>query len=169
MAGRLEQKVALVTGGGSGIGRASAVAFAREGAKIAVSDIHITGGEETVRLIQAAGGTALFVQADVSRAADVEALVKKVVEVYGRLDCALNNAGIQGEIRQTAECSEENWNHIIAINLTGVWLCMKHELAYMMPQGRSTIVNTASNFGLAGSQRMPAYSARVVLSRNSAL
>jgi NAD(P)-dependent dehydrogenase (short-subunit alcohol dehydrogenase family) len=159
MAGRLEQKVALVTGGSSGIGRASAMAFAREGAKIAVSDIHITGGEETVRLIQAAGGTVLFVQADVSRAADVEALVKKVVEVYGRLDCALNNAGIQGEIRQTAECSEENWNHIIATNLTGVWLCMKHELAYMLPQGSGTIVNTASNFGLVGSQGMPAYSA----------
>ena len=159
MAGRLEQKVALVTGGGSGIGRASAVAFAREGAKVIVSDIDITGGEETVHLIQVAGGAATFIQADVARAAEVEALVKKGVKTYGRLDCALNNAGIQGEIRQTAECSEENWNRIIAINLTGVWLCMKHELAYMLPQGSGTIVNTASNFGLVGSQGMPAYSA----------
>jgi NAD(P)-dependent dehydrogenase (short-subunit alcohol dehydrogenase family) len=81
----------------------------------------------------------------------------------------LNSAGIQGEIRQTAECSEENWNRIIAINLTGVWLCMKHELAYMLPQGSGTIMNTASNCGLVGSQGMPAYSAKVVLSRNSAL
>jgi NAD(P)-dependent dehydrogenase (short-subunit alcohol dehydrogenase family) len=159
MAGRLEQKVALVTGGGSGIGRASAVAFAGEGAKVIVSDIDVTGGEETVRLIRAAAGTAIFVQADVARAIEVEALVKEGVKTYGRLDCALNNAGIQGEIRQTAECSEENWNHIIAINLTGVWLCMKHELAYMLPQGGGTIVNTASNFGLVGSQGMPAYSA----------
>lgn len=159
MARLLEQKVALVTGGGSGIGRASAIAFSREGAEVIVSDIDITGGEETIRLIQAAGGTAIFVQADVARATEVEALVKKGVETYGRLDCALNNAGIQGEIRQTAECSEENWNRIIAINLTGVWLCMKHELAYMLPQGSGTIVNTASNFGLVGSQGMPAYSA----------
>jgi NAD(P)-dependent dehydrogenase (short-subunit alcohol dehydrogenase family) len=159
MARLLEQKVALVTGGGSGIGRASAIAFSREGAEVIVSDIDITGGEETIRLIQAAGGTAIFVQADVARATEVEALVKKGVETYGRLDCALNNAGIQGEIRQTAECSEENWNHIIAINLTGVWLCMKHELAYMLSQGSGTIVNTASNFGLVGSQGMPAYSA----------
>jgi NAD(P)-dependent dehydrogenase (short-subunit alcohol dehydrogenase family) len=159
MARLLEQKVALVTGGGSGIGRASAIAFSREGAEVIVSDIDITGGEETIRLIQAAGGTAIFVQADVARGTEVEALVKKGVETYGRLDYALNNAGIQGEIRQTAECSEENWNRIIAINLTGVWLCMKHELAYMLPQGSGTIVNTASNFGLVGSQGMPAYSA----------
>jgi len=159
MARLLEQKVALVTGGGSGIGRASAIAFSREGAEVIVSDIDVTGGEETIRLIQAAGGTAIFVQADVARGTEVEALVKKGVETYGRLDYALNNAGIQGEIRQTAECSEENWNRIIAINLTGVWLCMKHELAYMLPQGSGTIVNTASNFGLVGSQGMPAYSA----------
>ena len=159
MARLLEQKVALVTGGGSGIGRASAIAFSREGAEVIVSDIDVTGGEETIRLIQAAGGTAIFVQADVARGTEVEALVKKGVETYGRLDYALNNAGIQGEIRQTTECSEENWNRIIAINLTGVWLCMKHELAYMLPQGSGTIVNTASNFGLVGSQGMPAYSA----------
>jgi NAD(P)-dependent dehydrogenase (short-subunit alcohol dehydrogenase family) len=159
MAGRLEQKVALVTGGSSGIGRASALAFTREGAKVIVSDIDVIGGEETVRLIQGTGGAAIFIPADVAEAAEVEALMKKGVEIYGRLDCALNNAGIQGELRQTAECSEENWNRIIAINLTGVWLCMKHELAYMLPQGSGVIVNTASNFGLVGSPGMPAYSA----------
>jgi NAD(P)-dependent dehydrogenase (short-subunit alcohol dehydrogenase family) len=99
------------------------------------------------------------VPVDVSQARDVEAVVRKMGEVYGRLDGALNNAGIQREMRQSAECSEENWNRLIAINLTEVWLCMKHELAYMLPQRSSTIVNTTSNFGLVGSQGMPAYSA----------
>ena len=159
MAGRLDKKIALITGGGSGIGRASALAFTREGAKVIVSDVDIEGGEGTVQMIQAAGGTAIFVKADVSKAAEVEMLVKRGVEVYGRLDCALNNAGIQGEIKQTAECSEENWHRIIAINLTGVWLCMKHEIPYMLKQGGGAIVNTASNFGLVGSIGMPAYAA----------
>jgi len=157
--GRLDKKVALVTGGGSGIGRASALAFAREGAKVIIADVNVTGGEETVQLIQAAGGAAIFVQADVSQAAEVAALVKKGVEIYGRLDCALNNAGIQGEIQQTAECSEENWDRIIATNLTGVWLSMKHEIPYMLKQGGGAIVNIASNFGLVGSRGMPAYTA----------
>lgn len=159
MAGRLDKKIALITGAASGIGRASALAFAREGAKVIVSDVDIEGGEGTVQMIQAAGGTAIFVKADVSKAAEVEMLVKRGVEVYGRLDCALNNAGIQGEIKQTAECSEENWHRIIAINLTGVWLCMKHEIPYMLKQGGGAIVNTASNFGLVGSIGMPAYAA----------
>jgi len=159
VAGRLDKKIALITGGGSGIGRSSALAFAREGAKVIVSDVDSAGGKETVQMIQAAGGTAIFVKADVSKAAEVEMLVKRGVEVYGRLDCALNNAGIQGEIKQTAECSEENWHRIIAINLTGVWLCMKHEIPYMLKQGGGAIVNTASNFGLVGSIGMPAYAA----------
>ncbi|MBI3329353.1 MAG: SDR family oxidoreductase [Nitrospinae bacterium] len=159
MAGQLDKKVALVTGGGSGIGRASALALAREGAKVIIADVNVTEGEETVQLIQAAGGTAIFVQADVSQATEVAALVKKGVETYSRLDCALNNAGIQGEIRQTAECSEENWDRIIATNLTGVWLCMKHEISYMLKQGGGAIVNIASNFGLVGSRGMPAYTA----------
>ncbi len=159
MAGRLDTKVALVTGGGSGIGRASAVVFAREGAKVVVADVDVAGGEETVRMVEAAGGAALFVSADVSKAAEVSALVERTVETYGRLDCALNNAGIQGDIKQTAECSQENWDRIIAINLTGVWLCMKHEIPHMLHQGGGAIVNTASNFGLVGSNGMPAYSA----------
>jgi NAD(P)-dependent dehydrogenase (short-subunit alcohol dehydrogenase family) len=159
MAGRLAQKVALVTGGSSGIGRASALVFAREGAKVIVSDLDVAGGEETVRLIAAAGGAAIFVRADVSKTTEVAALVKRGVETYGRLDCALNNAGIQGEIKQTVECSEENWDRIIATNLTGVWLCMKHEISHMLKQWGGSIVNVASNFGLVGSQGMPAYSA----------
>jgi NAD(P)-dependent dehydrogenase (short-subunit alcohol dehydrogenase family) len=148
-----------VTGGGSGIGRASALAFAREGAKVVVADVDVAGGQETVRLIEAAEGTALFVRADVSQAAEVAALVERAVAAYGRLDCALNNAGIQGDIKQTAECSQENWDRIIATNLTGVWLCMKHEIPHMLNQGGGAIVNTASNFGLVGSNGMPAYSA----------
>jgi NAD(P)-dependent dehydrogenase (short-subunit alcohol dehydrogenase family) len=100
------------------------LAFAREGAKVIVADVDLRGGEETIQLIQAAGGAAIFVPADVSRGNEVERLVKQGVETYGRLDCALNNAGIQGEIQPTADCSEENWDRIIATNLTGVWLCM---------------------------------------------
>lgn len=159
MAGQLDARVALVTGGGSGIGRASAVVFAREGAKVVVTDVDEDGGQETVRLIEAAGGTARFVRADVSQAAEVAALVEQTVSTYGRLDYALNNAGIQGDIKQTAECSQENWDRIIATNLTGVWLCMKHEIPHMLNQGGGAIVNTSSNFGLVGSNGMPAYSA----------
>ena len=159
MAGQLDARVALVTGGGSGIGRASAVVFAREGAKVVVTDVDEDGGRETVRLIEAARGTAMFARADVSQAAEVAALVEQAVSTYGRLDCALNNAGIQGDIKQTAECSQENWDRIIATNLTGVWLCMKHEIPHMLNQGGGAIVNTSSNFGLVGSNGMPAYSA----------
>jgi len=163
----------LVTGGASGIGRATALAFAREGAKVVVADVAIAGGEETVRMVRAAGGTAIFVQADVSRGNEVERMVKRGMETYGRLDCAFNNAGIQGDLAQTAACSEENWRRIIAINLTGVWLCMKYEIPPMLARGGGAIVNTASNFGLVGSDGMPAYAASkhgvVGLSKTAAL
>ncbi len=159
MAGRLDRKVALVTGGASGIGRAAAAAFAREGARVVVADSAVAEGEETVRRIRAVGGTAVFVPVDVSRGDEVERMVRRGVEAYGRLDCAFNNAGIQGELAQTAECSEENWQEVITVNLTGVWLCMKHEIPYMLRQGGGAIVNTASNFGLVGSSGMPAYAA----------
>lgn len=159
MAGRLDSKVALVTGGGSGIGRSSALAFARDGAKVVVADVDVPGGEETVQRIESAGGEAVFVKTNVSRASEVATLIEKGVATYGRLDCALNNAGIQGDLKQTAECSQENWDRIIGINLTGVWLCMKHEIPHMLNQGRGAIVNTSSNFGLVGSNGMPAYSA----------
>ena len=155
MAGHVDGKVALVTGGGSGIGRATALVFAREGAKVVVADIVVTGGEETVRLIKAAGGEAVFIKADVSKAAEVEALVKKTVETHGRLDCAFNNAGIEGEVAQTPNCTEEN--STIAINLKGVWLCLKYEIPQMLKQGGGAIVNTASVAGLVGFQGIPAY------------
>jgi len=157
--GLVNGKVALVTGGGAGIGEAAALALARDGAKVVLCDVDSEGGVATVRQIKAAGGEALFVEADVSRAADVETLVAKVVEQFGALDCAINNAGIQGEVDTTDQCGEDNWNRIIAINLTGVWLCMKYEIRQMKCQGAGVIVNIASNFGLVGSAGMPAYSA----------
>jgi NAD(P)-dependent dehydrogenase (short-subunit alcohol dehydrogenase family) len=157
MAGRVDGKVALVTGGGSGIGRATALAFAREGAKVVVADIVVAGGEETVRMIKAAGGEALFVKADVAKAAEVEAMIKKAVETYGRVDCAFNNAGIEGAVAPTHECTEENWDRVVAIDLKGVWLCMKYEIPQMLKQGGGAIVNTASVAGLVGFQGAPAY------------
>jgi NAD(P)-dependent dehydrogenase (short-subunit alcohol dehydrogenase family) len=135
MAGRLDGKVALVTGSGSGIGRASALAFAREGAKVVVADVVVDGGQETVRLIQAAGGQGLFVKTDVSKASEVEALIKQTLATYGRLDCAYNNAGVEGTFVSTTEYTEADWDRVLAINLKGVWLCMKYEIAQMLQQG----------------------------------
>ncbi len=157
MAGLVTGKIALVTGSGSGIGRASALAFAREGAQVVVSDVSVAGGEETVRLIQQGAGEAVFVKADVSRPAEVEALIAKTVETYGRLDCAHNNAGIAGRTARVADDTEENWDQILAINLKGVWLCMKYEIPAMLQHGGGAIVNTASGAGLIGVKRMPAY------------
>src|SRR3972149_189056 len=146
----LSGKVALVTGAGSGIGRASARTFARAGAKVVVSDVRVEGGEETVRLIEEAGGEAVFVRADVAKAAEVEAMVDKTVAVWGRLDCAHNNAGIAEARVPIADMPEEIWDRTIAINLTGTWLCMKYELRQMVTQGGGAIVNTSSVVGLGG-------------------
>ncbi len=157
MPGRLDNKIALVTGAGSGIGRATALVFAREGAKVVVSDIVVEGGQETVQQIGAAGGEAIFVKADVSQAADVEALIAQTVETYGRLDCAFNNAGIEGGVKPTIDCTEEEFDRTIAVNLTGVWLCMKYEIQQMLSQGGGTIVNTASAAGLVGFPGLPDY------------
>ncbi len=159
MATRLQNKVALITGGASGIGRATALAFAREGARVVVSDVDAAGGEQTSQAIRSAGGEAIFVHADVSRAAEVELVTKRAIENYRRLDCAFNNAGIQGQIANTVDCSDDNWDRIVATNLKGVWLCMKHEIPLMLREGGGAIVNTASNFGLVGSAGMPAYAA----------
>ena len=157
MAGLVQDKIALVTGGGSGIGRATALTFAREGAKVVVADIVVTGGEETVQLIQAAGGESIFVKADMANASDIEAMVQKVIATYGRLDCAHNNAGIEGATGRTADYSEAEWDRVIRINLTAVWLCMKYEIPQMLKQGGGAIVNTASDAGLLGVPQMPAY------------
>jgi NAD(P)-dependent dehydrogenase (short-subunit alcohol dehydrogenase family) len=158
MAGILNGKIALITGAGSGIGRATSKIFVREGAKLILADVVEEGGQETLGMLKQDGADAIFVKTDVSSWADVEAMVAKGVEEYGRLDCAFNNAGIEGEGGQTHECSKENWNRVMAINLTGVWLCMKAEIAQMLKQGGGgAIVNTSSGAGLAGIRGMPAY------------
>ncbi len=122
MAGKFEGKVALVTGGSSGIGRATALAFAKEGATVVIADIWVEAGEETVRMIKEAGSEAILIKTDVSKAAEVEAVIKKTVESYGRLDYPVNNAGIEGDTAPTADCTEENWDRVININLKGAWL-----------------------------------------------
>jgi NAD(P)-dependent dehydrogenase (short-subunit alcohol dehydrogenase family) len=157
MAGRVDGKVALITGGGSGIGRATALLFGREGAKVVVADYNAEGGERTVKTIKEAGGAAVFQLADVSNPQDVDALMHSVVESYGRLDCAFNNAGIEGQMAETPDCSIENWNRVIAINLTGVFLCMKYEIPLMLRHGGGAIVNTASAAGLVGLSGASAY------------
>ena len=148
MAGSLQDKVVLVTGGSSGIGKATSLAFAREGCKVVIADVSEKGGEETVGMIQNSGGQATFVSADVSKAADVKGMVEVVVKSYGRLDYAHNNAGISGGYAQTHEFSEDDWDQVIDINLKGVWLCMKYEIPQMLKQGGGVIVNTASQLGL---------------------
>jgi NAD(P)-dependent dehydrogenase (short-subunit alcohol dehydrogenase family) len=159
MARLLEGKTALVTGAASGIGRAAALAFAREGARVLVADMAEEKGAETVKLIKDSGGEAVFTGCDVARAPEAEALVETAVKTFGRLDCAFNNAGISGQIARTADESEENFDRVIAINLRGVWLCMKYEIRQMVKQGGGAIVNTASAAGLVGSHGMPAYTA----------
>jgi NAD(P)-dependent dehydrogenase (short-subunit alcohol dehydrogenase family) len=166
MPGTLEGKVALVTGGASGIGRATALTFAREGAKLVIADLHEEGGQQTVHMITETGGDAMFVQVDVTQATDVEAMISKAVETYGRLDCAHNNAGISGRgiagdhRALTAEYPEARWHQVLAINLTGVWLCMKYEIAQLLAQGGGgAIVNTASVAGLVGLPGACAYDA----------
>jgi NAD(P)-dependent dehydrogenase (short-subunit alcohol dehydrogenase family) len=150
MAKKFQGKVALVTGGASGIGKVTAQIFAREGAKVIVStDKNIQGGEDTVRLINKAGGEATFIKCDVSRAADVEAMVDKCVQTYGRLDYAFNNAGIGPDVKRVpvvniVDCPEEIWDRTIDINLKGVFLCMKYEIRQMLKQKYGAIVNTSS-------------------------
>src|SRR5712692_10318524 len=155
----LQGKIALVTGGGSGIGRATALKLAKEGAKVMIADYVPEGGERTVRMIEEAGGEASFVAADVSVTKQVEAMVAKTIASYGRIDCAFNNAGIEGRMANTAECTEENFDRTIAINLKGVWLCMKYEIPQMLKHGGGAIVNTASVAGLVGFRGLVAYNA----------
>ena len=159
MTGRLENKVGLVTGAGSGIGRASALAFAREGAKVVVVDTISESGEETVTMIRKAGGEASFVRTDVSKANEVQAMVNRAVEIYGRLDSAYNNAGVVVPPRLTPDTREEDWDHVISVNLKGVWLCMKYEIPQMLKQGRGVIVNASSMVGLIGLAKRSAYAA----------
>lgn len=154
MEGCLEGKVALVTGGSSGIGQAAALAFAREGARVIVAARNVERLEETVRMIRAAGGEAVYVQTDVTQAAQVEAMVNSTVRIYGRLDCAFNNAGGRasnhGESYKVVDWTEHDWDSIVDLNLKAVWLCMKYEIPQMLKVGGGAIVNTSSIVGLRG-------------------
>lgn len=150
-----ENKVALVTGGAFGIGRATALAFARRGARVVVADW--IEDDETIQLIKKEGGEAQFVKCDVSKNGDVSNMVEFTLKAYGTLDFAVNNAGIEGLTAPTHECTEENWDKTISINLKGVWLCMKHEIAQMLRQRHGAIVNLASVAGLIGFPGLPAY------------
>ncbi|WP_152222423.1 SDR family oxidoreductase [Pseudomonas sp. SCB32] len=155
----LSGQVALVTGAGNGIGRATAQAFAQQGVKVVVSDVDAKGGAATVELIRAAGGDATFIRCDVTRDAEVKALVEGTVAAYGRLDYAFNNAGIEIEKGRLAEGEESEFDAIMGVNVKGVWLCMKHQIPVMLAQGGGAIVNTASVAGLGAAPKMSIYAA----------
>src|SRR5262249_4223644 len=164
---------ALVTGGGSGIGRGTSLLLAKEGAKVMIADYVPEGAERTVKMIKDAGGEASYIAADVSVTKQVEAMVNKTVERFGRIDCAFNNAGIEGEMGDTVSCTEDNFDRVVGIDLKAVWLCMKYEIPQMLKQGGGSIVNTASIAGLLGFTGIPAYVAAkhgvVGLTRTAAL
>lgn len=143
-------KVVLVTGGSVGIGRETALAFAQKGAKVVVASRRVKEGEETVQLIKASGCEGMFLKTDVRKAVEVETAIGKTVEYYGRLDCAFNNAGVEGTLSPIVEDNEEDWDRIVDINLKGTWLSMKYEIPQMLKQGEGVIVNNASIVGLTG-------------------
>lgn len=159
MSAAAEQKVALITGGGGGLGRASALALARTGARIAVADAAEEAGRATVALVEQAGGAATFVPVNVADPASVEQMVRATVAWGGRLDYAINNAGIGGGHARTADYPEEEWHQVIAINLTGVWQCMRFEIPQMLSQGGGVIVNVASVAGIVALPGNSAYTA----------
>jgi len=155
---RLKDKVVIITGAGSGIGRASAGLFAKEGAKVVVVDVVRKGGLETARMIRNNGGEAAFVEVDVSRASDVERMIKTTVEKYGKLDILFNNAGINLE-KTVTDTSEEEWNKVIDVNLKGVFLCSKYAIPEMIQNGEGVIINTASIRGIVGQAHESVYCA----------
>lgn len=156
---RFTERVAVVTGGATGIGRATALAFASEGAKVVVADVNTREGQETVRLIRDGGGDGLFVATDVSKSADWKNLTDETLRVYGRLDVLFNNAGIEGQLSPTADYPEEAFDKLLSVNLKGVWLGMKTVIPQMVAQGRGAIINTASILGVVGFNNAVAYTA----------
>ncbi len=150
-------KVVLITGAGNGIGRASAVGFASRGAKVVIVDRDTAGGEATAGILRQQGGEALFVAADVTKSAEVQNYVKVALDAYGQIDCFYNNAGIEGAVAPTAEYDEDMFDRVMAVNVKGVFLGLRHVLPVMIKQGRGAIVNTASIAGLVASPGMPAY------------
>jgi len=157
MSKMMVDKIALITGGASGMGRAAAQIFAREGARVVVSDVDAAGGEETVRLVTERGGEAIFMSCDVASEADVDGLVGATVARYGRLDCAFNNAGIRGDLRRIAKLTLEDFEQLYNVNQKGVWLCMKREIQQMLEQDGGAIVNNASTAGLVGLEALSGY------------
>lgn len=152
-------KVAIITGGTSGIGRSAAIAYAQQGAKVVVAGRRMTEGEETVETIKDAGGEAFFVQTDITQASDVKAMVDKAVEIFGRLDIAFNNAGSYGENPSLGGQLDSEYDHIMNVNVKGVWLSMKYEIAQMLNQGNGAIVNTSSILGVVAMPSVPLYTA----------
>lgn len=150
-------KVAIVTGGSFGIGRAAAIAFAKRGANVVVADWIEDRENETIRMVKKEAVEALFIQCDVSKNTDVENMLGKTIEQFGRLDFAFNNAGIEGIQANTVDCTEENWDKTISINQKGIWLCMKNEIPHMLKQNKGVIINCASVAGLVGFTGLPAY------------
>ena len=171
--GTFAGKAAFVTGAATGIGRAAALAFAREGASVVVGDVSERGNQETARTIEELGGRALAVRCDVTRTDDVRAALNKAIEAFGRLDFAFNNAGVEQPITATADLTEEEWDRIVGINLRGVFLCMKYEIPLMLRQGGGAIVNASSGAGVKGFAGQAAYAAAkhgvVGLTRSAAL
>ena len=159
MSGRFDGKVAFVTGATSGIGRATALAFGREGASVVVADVATDGNQETARMIEQAGGQSLAVSCNVTRADDIKAALDAAVERFGRLDIAFNNAGIEQPIKPAAEISDDEWDRLVAVNLRGAFLSMKHEIELMLQHGGGAIVNTSSGAGVKGFKGQAAYAA----------
>jgi len=168
-----KNKVALITGGSYGIGRATAIAFASRGAKVVIADWMEDPNQEAINAIKALGSEVLFIKCDVSNNSQVKEMIEKIISTFGRLDYAFNNAGIEGVSAPTHECTEENWDRVIGVNLKGIWLCMKYEISQMLKQGKGVIVNNASIAGLVGFQNIPAYVASkhgvIGLTKNAAL
>ncbi|HTR29961.1 MAG TPA: SDR family oxidoreductase [Puia sp.] len=152
-----DNKVALVTGGSFGIGQATAIAFAKRGARVVIADCIEDKEQTTLHQIEASGSKGLFVPCDVAKPADITAMIDQTFSTFGRLDFAFNNAGIEGISAPTQDCTLENWERTLAVNLTGIWLCMRHELPHMLRQGKGAIVNCASVAGLVGFAGLPAY------------